>query len=233
MGRARPPAASIWRAVVSRLPGTGSPPVEADSSNASPSRMVRAVMATSRPARARASADALPMPRLAPVTSAMRRSTDMEARVPSPRRGVPRGGSFRTCDRPGSRRRSPGDGQIMRAFSRRLMARRRRRSRSFVPAQYPTRSGTASAYLRHSARTVQRAHNCLARAVGPPRSGMNISTRSPRHARQGLPPRAPEQLHDHRRDAVDGVLARGLARGLRGHGEAGHVQAFGTPDQPL
>ena len=151
------------RAVVSRLPGTGSPPVEADSSGASPSRMVRAVMATSRPALARAMADALPMPRLAPVTSATRRSTDMQ--------------------RDSTRTEGQGlrSGQL-RAFSRRLKARRRRRSRSFVPAQYPTRSGTASAYRRHSARTVQRAHSCLARAVGPPRSGMNISTRSPRHA---------------------------------------------------
>ena len=67
-------------------------------------------------------------------------------------------------------------------LARRLADRSLRRSRSFVPAQYPTRSGTASAYLKHSARTVQRAHSCLARAVGPPRSGMNISTRSPRHA---------------------------------------------------
>ena len=73
MGRARPPTASISRAVVSRLPGMGSPRSEPDSSKASPSRTVRAVMATSRPAAARAMADALPMPRLAPVTSAMRR----------------------------------------------------------------------------------------------------------------------------------------------------------------
>ena len=68
IGRARPPADSISRAVVSRLPGMRTPGAEPESSKASPSRTVRAVIATSNPAVARAMADALPIPRLAPVT---------------------------------------------------------------------------------------------------------------------------------------------------------------------
>ena len=68
------PSASISAAVVSRLPAMGSErssEVEDEGwVRPSPSRMVRAVMATSKPLRARASAPHRPMPRLAPVTRA-------------------------------------------------------------------------------------------------------------------------------------------------------------------
>ncbi len=71
---ARRPCAAISAAVDSRLPGsetTGSSPrTEFGSLRPSPSWTVRAVMATSNPPEASAIADALPMPRLAPVTSA-------------------------------------------------------------------------------------------------------------------------------------------------------------------
>jgi hypothetical protein len=72
-GTARTPRASIAAAVSSRLPGTGPPPPVSESSRPSPGRRVRAVIATSKPAAASATAVALPMPRLAPVTRATRR----------------------------------------------------------------------------------------------------------------------------------------------------------------
>ncbi len=68
---ARRPRASIAAAVVSRLPGM-TPPPRSESSTPSPSWTVRAVMATSKPASASAIAVAFPMPRLAPVTRAVR-----------------------------------------------------------------------------------------------------------------------------------------------------------------
>src|SRR5688572_25560259 len=70
---ARTPVASISATVVARLPGSGfvfeARSVE-ECSRSSPSFTVRAVTATSKPARARWSAHAFPMPRLAPVTNA-------------------------------------------------------------------------------------------------------------------------------------------------------------------
>ena len=74
MGRARWPRSAISAAVVSRLPGTVTSSPRSDVGAPilpSPSRTVRAVMATSYPASARASALARPIPLLAPVTSAM------------------------------------------------------------------------------------------------------------------------------------------------------------------
>jgi hypothetical protein len=67
------PSASITSAVPARLPGKGLVfdffRVD-ECSRASPSWTVRAVMATSYPARARCCAQTLPMPRLAPVMKA-------------------------------------------------------------------------------------------------------------------------------------------------------------------
>ena len=74
-GRARtvPPAASMAAAVVARDPGSGLVSEVAtveECSRLSPSRRLRAVIATRWPEAARARATALPMPRLAPVTRA-------------------------------------------------------------------------------------------------------------------------------------------------------------------
>jgi hypothetical protein len=70
IGSARGPASVTSAAVVSRLPGTERP-ARSESSRPSPSCTVRAVNATSKPARASATAVALPIPRLAPVTRAV------------------------------------------------------------------------------------------------------------------------------------------------------------------
>src|ERR1700677_4456827 len=85
MGMARHdrPSASISAAVVSRLPAMGAEISGAfeleDWARPSPSRTVRAVMTTSKPRRARATAPLRPMPRLAPVTSATRRSGSLRS----------------------------------------------------------------------------------------------------------------------------------------------------------
>ena len=79
MGTARQvrPSASIAAAVESRLPAMGSGSsgtrVLEAWARPSPSCTVRAVMTTSKPRRARATAAQRPMPRLAPVTRATRR----------------------------------------------------------------------------------------------------------------------------------------------------------------
>ena len=76
MGTARQarPSPSISAAVESRLPAMGSGSSRTSVldgwARPSPSCTVRAVMSTSKPRRARATAARRPMPRLAPVTSA-------------------------------------------------------------------------------------------------------------------------------------------------------------------
>src|SRR3954470_15487764 len=69
------PRSRTSAAVRSRLPSTGAPAPTSESSTPLPSVSVRAVMPTSSPASASACAQALPIPRLAPVTSATRRFT--------------------------------------------------------------------------------------------------------------------------------------------------------------
>ena len=88
-GSAWRPTAVISAAVVSRLPAieTASPDSRTDpaAKRPSPSRSVRAAMATSYPACASAIAVARPMPRLAPVTSAIRAPSVTPGRLPPPR----------------------------------------------------------------------------------------------------------------------------------------------------
>ena len=63
------PQARMASSVSLKLPGSTAP-VSGAMADGSPGFMVRAVTATSKPRSARATAVALPMPRLAPVTSA-------------------------------------------------------------------------------------------------------------------------------------------------------------------
>ncbi len=65
------PRARTRAAVSSRLPGSGRPWPVSESSRPSPARRVRPVTATSQPCSASATAVALPMPRVAPVTRAL------------------------------------------------------------------------------------------------------------------------------------------------------------------
>ncbi len=84
-----------WRmraAVSGRLPGMARPIPVSESSRPSPGRRVRPMTATSHPEWARARAVALPIPRVAPVTTARRPASTMG--LVSSRRGasVPDGG---------------------------------------------------------------------------------------------------------------------------------------------
>src|SRR5690606_11977679 len=87
--RHRTPSASTSRAVVASEPGSGEVSERAtvdECSRPSPSSTVRAVTATSWPARARCTATALPIPRLAPVTNAVgtgAEGSDGSGRVPA------------------------------------------------------------------------------------------------------------------------------------------------------
>ena len=118
-------------AVASRLPGRARPPPVSESSRPSPSRRVRPVTATSHPDSARATAVALPMPRVAPVTSArLGASVRRHAEVSSRRRRRPRAP---LPVRPGS-----AGGPAAR-HARRWRPRRRR------PRRSPARPGTGRA----------------------------------------------------------------------------------------
>ena len=191
----------------------GSPPVEPDSSNASPSRMVRAVMATSRPRRP----ERWPTPCRCRGSRRSRARCDdrrtREVRVPSTARRA----RSRVPGRPDGRTARVSSG---RAFSRRLAARSLRRSRSLVPAQYPTRSGTAERVPQALGADRAPRTQLLGACRGTAAVGdEHLDTFAPTCA-QGLPPRAAQQLHDHRRDAFDIGLARGAdtrtPRTLRG-----------------
>jgi len=248
MASARPPAASICRAVVSRLPGMGSPRVDPDSSNASPSRTVRAVMATSRPAAARATAEARPIPRLAPVTSATRRSQDTRSESSEcpthSHRSVHPARSGRSmarsrCWRPATaRQRSaraearPGirSGGCLLATSRRSqLAPLALVGPGPVPHQIRDGEGIAQALRTHRASCTQ----LLGTRRGTTTVGNEHLDTLPPTGAHGLPARSAQQLDDHRRDALGIGLVRGPTSGLCGHCEAGHVQTFDTPTRGL
>lgn len=78
------------------------------------------------------------------------------------------------------------EGQLARGSTTPRSRRSRARSRGDVPAQMPTRSGSASAWSRHSPATGQAAHTWRARPVTAPRPGKNAVGPCPRHAARSI-----------------------------------------------